>query len=121
MKTITTMTLLASGLLAAGAGSDRADQDIITKSFSVKTGGKLVMNVDRGSIHVTTSDSDKVDVKVVREVRRASASQAKEVLEQHKIEITESGNEVTVDARKPQKHFWGNNLFNNLRVDYTVA
>ena len=67
------------------------------------------MNVDRGSIHVTTSDSDKVDVKVVREVRRVSAAQSKEILEQHKINITESGNEVRVEAEHPKKGGWGHN------------
>ena len=46
----------------------------MTKTFPIKPGGKLVMNVDRGSIHITTSVSDRVEVKVTRELKNSSAT-----------------------------------------------
>ena len=52
------LKLLTLALVAAGAVAAHADQDIITKSFPVKAGGKLILKVDRGSVHITTTDSD---------------------------------------------------------------
>jgi DUF4097 and DUF4098 domain-containing protein YvlB len=112
---------LVLALLAAGAVTANADQDVITKSFAVKAGGKLSLNVDRGSIHITTSDSDKVDVKITRELKQASSNEAKRVFEQHKIELTSKDNEVKIEAENPQKRFGFNNPFNRLQVDYTIT
>jgi DUF4097 and DUF4098 domain-containing protein YvlB len=113
--------LLALGLFAAGAASAQADQDVTTRAFSVKAGGKLVMNVDRGSIHITTSDSDKVDITITRELKHVSTSEAKKVFEQHRIELSSTDNEVKIEALNPQKTRAFKNAFNRLHVDYTVA
>src|SRR5258708_6634507 len=121
MKTIA--ALLAFGIIAATAATASAEQDTITKSFPVKPGGNLVMKVDRGSIHITTSDSDKVNITVVRELKSVSPSKAKEVFAQHKIEMTSSDGEVKIEAENPQKNrtWLSTNPFNRLQVDYTVA
>jgi DUF4097 and DUF4098 domain-containing protein YvlB len=113
--------LLVIALFAAAALTANADQDLITKSFPVKTGGKLIMNVDRGSIHITTSDSDKVEVKITRELKNTSTAEAKKVFEQHKITMTSSGNEVDIEAQNPQKTFSFNNPISRLQVDYAIA
>ncbi len=110
------LKFLAIGLLAASAVIAKADQDVITKTFPVKAGGRLTMNVDRGSIHITTSDSDKVDVKIARELKGASASEAKKVFEQHKIELSSTDNDVKITAENPHTR-----QFNRLQVDYTIA
>ena len=113
--------LVALTLFAAGTVIAKADEDVITRSFPVKAGGKLTLNVDRGSVHITTSDSDNVAVKITRELQRASAAEAKKVFEQHKIELSSTDNEVKVEAQNPQKGFGFNNPFNRLKVDYTIA
>ena len=113
--------LLVLALFAAGAVIANADDDVITRSFPVKPGGKLTLDVDRGSVHITTSDSDKVDVKITRELKRASAAEAKKVFEQHKIELSSTDNEVKIEAQNPQKHFGFNSPFNRLQVNYTIA
>src|SRR5215467_11040852 len=69
-------TLLGLALLVTGAVTGRAEQDLITKTFPVKAGGKLILNVDRGSVHISTSDSDKVDIKVTRELKNGSTAEA---------------------------------------------
>jgi DUF4097 and DUF4098 domain-containing protein YvlB len=117
MKTKTNLTILALAFFTGCAL--RAEQDMINKSFPVKSGGKLLMDVDRGSIHVTTSDSDKVEVQVTREVRRTSARKAKDIIAQHKIDVSESGNDVRIEAKNHGGAF--NKIFNNLQVDYTIA
>src|SRR5438445_4471240 len=115
------VSLVAFALLTVGTVIANADEDVITRSFPAKPGGKLTLNVDRGSIHITTSDSDKVDVKITRELKRASAAEAKKVFERHKIELSATNNEVKIEAQNPQKHFGFNSPFNRLQVDYTIA
>jgi len=120
--TTTSLSFLSVALLALGIGSVRAEQDIITKSFDVKPGAKLVMKVDRGSIHINTSNSEKVDVKIVREVKRVSESKARAIIEQHRIDLSESDGKVLISAENPQqKKSFGKNPFNNLQVDYTIS
>lgn len=123
MKKRLYLPLFSLALFAAGASTIYAEQDVITRSLPVKPGGTLVMKVDRGTVHVASSDSDKVDVKVVRELKRASAGKAKEIFEQHKIEITGSDNQVTIEAENPQRKLTTgfSNPFNNLQVDYTIS
>jgi DUF4097 and DUF4098 domain-containing protein YvlB len=120
MKTIA--SLIALGIITAFSSTARAEKDTITKTFPIKAGGNLVMKVDRGSIQITTSDSDKVEVTVLRELKNTSPSKAKEVFAQHKIEMTSSDNEVKIDAENPQQsRSWGSSPFNHLHVEYTVA
>jgi DUF4097 and DUF4098 domain-containing protein YvlB len=113
--------LLTLALFTAGAITVQAEQDETTKTFAIKPGGKLVMNVDRGSIHVTTSDSEKVEVRITRELKDASAAEAKRVFEQHKIELTSTDQEVKIEATSPPRSSGLKNLFNRMQVDYTIA
>lgn len=114
---------LTLALVAAGALTAKADEDLLTKSFPVTAGGKLVMNVDRGSIRITTSDSDKVNVKISRELKNVSAAEAKKIFEQHKIEMISKDNEVRIEAKRPEKITIPglDNPFNRLQVEYTIA
>jgi hypothetical protein len=108
--------------LLSAAHITAAEQDIITKSFTAKPGGHLLLKVDRGSIHITTSNSDKVDVKIIRELKRASASKAQEIYALHKIDLSQSGDTVKIEADNPQKsRLFGNNPFNHLHVEYNIS
>lgn len=80
--------------------------------FQVSPGGRLVLDVDRGSIEVTTSDEAAVNLTVHREVKRASDSTAREMLDQHQLTFTQDGNSVVVKARmlKPDRSWRGPNL-----------
>ena len=113
--------LVVLALFAAGAVIANADDDVITRSFLVKPGGKLTLDVDRGSVHITTSDSDKVDVKITRELNGGSTAEAKKVCDQHKSELISKDNEVKIEAEKPKMNFSFNNPFSQLRVNYAIA
>src|SRR5258708_26138594 len=117
--------LLALALVAVCAPGEKAAEDgaedVITRTFPVKAGGTLTLDVDRGSIHLTTSNSDKVDVKITRELKNASTAEAKKAFEQHKIEMTSTDNEVKIEAKSPQTFFSFKSPFSRLQVDYTIA
>ncbi len=99
----------------------KSEQDVITKTFPVKPGGQLIMNVDRGSIHITTSDSDKVDVAITRGLTGVSSAEAKKIFEQHKIKLSSSESGVKIEAEKPQKIGLFRNPFSRLQVDYAIV
>jgi DUF4097 and DUF4098 domain-containing protein YvlB len=113
--------LLALASLALSMVTAKPEQDVITNTFPVKAGGKLIINADRGSIRITTSDSDMVDVKVTRELRHSSNAEARKVFAQHKIEMSSTDNEVRIEGHAPQELHGFKNPINRLQVDFVVA
>lgn len=98
-----------------------AEPEVITRSFDVEPGGELKMRVDRGSIQVKTSAASKVEVKVVRELRGAGESKAKNTYARHKIAMTQSGSSVSIEAESQTKWSWFGNPLNRMRVQYIVT
>ncbi|MGZ8899808.1 MAG: DUF4097 family beta strand repeat-containing protein [Limisphaerales bacterium] len=120
---------LACVLTLATVGA-HAEQDVITESFNVKQGDMLHMRVDRGSIKVVTADTETVDIKVVRDVKRASDSEAREVYEKHQIEIAQEDDTIRIEADNPSPgvrkrffFFWRTmqHPFQNLQVEYIIT
>jgi DUF4097 and DUF4098 domain-containing protein YvlB len=109
------LCLLSALLLPAL--SALAEQDVINKSFDANAGGTLSMNVDRGSIKILTGNADKVEIEVVRELKRATEEKAKDVFEQHQIEFSQDGGTIRIEADNGGLR----NLFNNLQVEYTIT
>src|SRR5687768_13573828 len=90
-------TFVISALLFT-ASTALAEQDVINKSFNARPGGTLSMNVDRGSIKVLTANTDKVEIEVVRELKRAFGQEAEDVFKQHQIEFSQDGETVRIEA-----------------------
>jgi DUF4097 and DUF4098 domain-containing protein YvlB len=97
-------------------------EDRITRSFDVKPGGWLKIMADRGSIEVNTSGRDRVDVEITREVDTWTDSEAEEILENFEIELSQSGNDVIIEAkfRKKFSSFW-DRIRNRLKVRFIVT
>jgi len=120
MNKILSIAFVSGNLFAVSLFA--ANKDVIEQSFNVKPGGKLTMVVDRGSIQISTSDSDKVEVRVVREVKRGSQSKARELFDLHKVEFNHNGDNVDVRAENPHKfRAFRKDPFNNLQVEYNVS
>jgi serine/threonine protein kinase len=73
----------------------------LSKSFAVGRDGKLMMDVDRGGVHVVGADQDTVEVRVTRNVRRASGSEAKGILADENLVLRQVGNAITITAQEP--------------------
>src|SRR5262245_23126742 len=71
-------------------------QGELQKSFSVQPGGRLVMDVQPGSINVRTTNSAQVVVDIIRKVERAIDSGGEEILRQHEVAFEQQGNTVIV-------------------------
>lgn len=89
--------------------------------FQVSSGGRLVMDLDRGSIEVTTSDHPTVAITVVREVKRGSDRTAQEIIDNHQLTFSQDGSTVLVKAKmakNPLQSWWGPSL--SVRYQVTV-
>lgn len=93
-----TATILAVGLLAAGQAytAPAQAQGTIERSFQVQPGGTLTVDASFGHIEVTTASGNAVSVTVKREVRDRYASDASRLYGEHKVDISQSGNDVSV-------------------------
>jgi len=109
--------LLAVSTLAASDVEDR-----LTQSYQVKPGGKLAVEVDRGSIEVKSADGDQVAIEVLRKVSRESRARAEEVLKNHEVKFTQDGD--TVQVRAELNSGWASNWRDkgrNLQVRYLIS
>src|SRR2546428_6084800 len=64
--------LLGVGIVLGASEYDRNFE----KDFPVSSGGKLIVEADRGSIEVNSDTSDKIHVRVLRRVKGGSQAQA---------------------------------------------
>src|SRR5688572_14060200 len=117
---ITTKLLAVFCAITFTASALAAEQDVTEKMFEAKPGGTLEMRVDRGSIKILSADSGKVEIKVVRELKRGSKQEARQAYEKHKIEMTQNGDTVLIRAEQPSFLKGLKNSQRNLQVDYTI-
>jgi DUF4097 and DUF4098 domain-containing protein YvlB len=109
-------------LLALSPHGLAADYEAnLEKSFSVNSGGKLVLDVDRGSVTVNGESAGKVEVHVFRKIKGASKEKADETFKNHEVVLAQDGNTVSVTAKDKSRsrivHFGEPNL----QVRYEIS
>jgi hypothetical protein len=114
------LTLLLLTLTSCAALA--ATEEQTNKTFQVQPGGKLVVDVDFGSIGVTTNSTDAVAVSVWRKVTRGSAEEEQKYLSENPVVFVQDGNTVTVQAhsKTKEKFHWFGGLKNRNEAKYTI-
>jgi len=113
--------LLALLLIASTLNCLAVDHEAnIEKSFSVTSGGKLVVDADRGSIIVATDAAEKVEIRVFRKIQGGSKGKAEESFQNHDITVSQDGNTVSVVARDKRRARVLNFAQANLEVRYEI-
>jgi hypothetical protein len=99
---------LGAGLLALAWVVNRDSETVrasaqgdIQRTFSVRPGGRLIMDVEPGSIEVKTTGDSRIVVDVSRRVDRAGDSRAEEILSQHEVNFEQQGNDLMIRAKFP--------------------
>lgn len=112
-----TLILLFASCLVASAETDEQ----INKSFTVQPGGKLVVDVDFGSIEVNTNSATEVTVDVLRKVTRSTKADEEAFLRDHPVTFSQDGKTVTISSRSKLK--FGNWWHGNQRTEgkYTIT
>jgi len=91
--------VLMVGSLAACAETEEQ----INKRFAVQPGGKLVVDVDFGSIDVNTNATSEVIVDVLRKVSRRNKSDEEAFLSERPVTFSQDGDTVTIRSRRQKK------------------
>jgi DUF4097 and DUF4098 domain-containing protein YvlB len=91
-------TVAVAFLILAAATARAEVEDKITKSFEAAPGGQLVVEVDRGSIEVKTSDAGAVNIEITRKAS-GSRSKAEKTLKDHVVTTRQTDDKVEVRAK----------------------
>jgi hypothetical protein len=91
-----TLCLLPLTALAALA----ATEEQLNQHFTVQPEGKLVVDVDFGSIELATHETDEVVVDVWRKITRRNKADEEEFLKDHPVTFSQDGTTVTVRSRR---------------------
>ncbi|MEO7725501.1 MAG: DUF4097 family beta strand repeat-containing protein [Chthoniobacterales bacterium] len=95
MKNLLTISAL---VLVSALNARAATEENIHETRPAKPGGKLVVEVDFGSIEVTPGDNDKVVIDAHRKIEASSKEKEKEYFAAVPITITTEGESVIVRA-----------------------
>src|SRR2546426_11417341 len=98
-----TMKLTSVLLLASCLTLSAETQEQINKRFTVQPGGKLVVDVDFGSIEIRTNATGEVVVDVFRKVSRGSKADEEAFLAERPVAFSQDGHSVTVYSRAKTK------------------
>src|SRR6188474_755589 len=91
--------LAVTCLLSLGIHTARAMvEGNLKKTFTVSPGGKLVVDADRGSIEVNSTKDSAVQVEVFRKITGTRDVRGQAILDDHKVNMEQEGNTVTVRA-----------------------
>lgn len=116
---LTTFLLLATSFTALAATEEQ-----INKKFTVHPGGRVVVDVDFGSIKVSAGAGSEVSVDAWRKVSRKSKSAEEEFLSKYPVVITQDGDTITVRERQKSENgwlsFWGFHNRNEAKYIITV-
>jgi DUF4097 and DUF4098 domain-containing protein YvlB len=94
--------------------------DSINKTFQVAPGGRLTLDVNFGSIEVSTSADKEVHIEVLRKVKTSDSKKAEEILKNHQVDFRQEGNDVSVKTLNSGMSFW-RNFSNHLEVRYVIT
>jgi DUF4097 and DUF4098 domain-containing protein YvlB len=95
-------------------------RDEVHKSFQVQPGGKLSLDTDAGSVEISSGSTNAVHVNVARESRGNTNEEAEQELRQLRLDFRQDGNDIYIQARWPEDHFWGFNRRNERRLRFEI-
>jgi hypothetical protein len=120
MKYKTTPLLLTAIIIASTFSAVAASEERINREIDVQPGGKLVLDVDFGTVDLRTGADNKVALEAFRSIDFGDEAKEKEYLAAVPTTITAERNTVTVRVRatKEARHNW----FHHSRMDgrYTI-
>jgi DUF4097 and DUF4098 domain-containing protein YvlB len=117
------ITMVAAGVAGVQDGYAQDTKDSIKRSFKVRPGGTLYLDMDHGNIEIVSSQSDMVLVEVERRATTDNREEAKRLFDSHDLSFQQSGNDIKLKSRYDQEKQqfwdkWGDR--NRLRVSLLV-
>jgi DUF4097 and DUF4098 domain-containing protein YvlB len=114
---------LCLGWVLVAAAAFAATEETLQKTFNVGTGGKLVIDVNGGSVEVKATDRKNVHIDVYRKATSrgffgGSEQKERAELEANKVTFAQEGDQVIVKARRDKDAPRNSNV--NLNSRFTV-
>ncbi|HEY2615143.1 MAG TPA: DUF4097 family beta strand repeat-containing protein [Chthoniobacterales bacterium] len=108
-------------LVIAASTAAALSEENVNQQLDGAPGGKLIVDVDFGTIDVSAGADDKVDVAAHRKIDSVNEAQEKEYLAAAPVTVSKEGNTITIRARRQEKER-NNNWLGRCRMDarYTV-
>ena len=100
---MTILLRILSILIALAFSAFALTEENVNVTRDAKSGGKLVVDVDFGTIDVAPGDNDKVVVNASRKIVASSKEKETEYFAAAPITVTNEGNTVTVRARRAKE------------------
>ena len=97
-----------------------ASEENISQQVDATPGGKLIVDVDFGTIDVTTGADDKVALEAQRKIDFGNEAREKEYFSATPVTITKDGNVITVRARGSKQQKWWNFGHSETHGQYTI-
>ena len=99
-----------------------ATEEQTNKTFQVSPGGTLIVDVDFGSIDVSTNSTGAVTMNVWRKVSRGSAEEEQKFLSENPVVFVQDGSTITVRAhsKTKEKSHWLSGFKNRNEAKYTI-
>jgi len=98
-----------------------ATEEKLNQRFSVQPGGAVVVEVDFGSIDVSTNATSEVIVDVWRKIGRRKKTDAEAFLRDNPVKFTQEGNTVTIRSHGRSKSSWSWSGRNQNEAKYTIS
>jgi hypothetical protein len=111
-----TLLLLGTTSVALAATEEKLNQ-----RFSIQPGGTVAVDVDFGSIDVSTNATSEVVVDVWRRIGRRKKADEEAFLRDNPVEFTQEGNRVTVRSHGKSKWSWSMSGRNQNEAKYTIT
>src|SRR5437016_2223556 len=115
------MKLIPMLMFASSLAVCAETEEQINKRFAVQPGGKVVVDVDFGSIDVSTNATSEVVVDVYRKVNRRNKSSEEEFLRERPVTFSQDGNTVTIRSRAKSKMGWSWHGWQRTEGKYTIT
>src|SRR3984893_3232727 len=90
-------------LCLAAAPAFALSEENVSQTLDGTPGGRLIVDVDFGTIDVSAGADDKVAVEAHRKIDSDNEAQEKEYLASAPVTVSKEGNTVTVRARRQNK------------------
>lgn len=92
----------------------------INQEFDTPSGGRLVVDVDFGTVEVTVGSEGKASIQAHRKIDSDNEAQEKAYFAEAPLVIDQQGDIITVRARRPERKEWSWSGHCNMDAQYTV-
>jgi DUF4097 and DUF4098 domain-containing protein YvlB len=114
-------TLLAIAFIASAFAASATEEENLSRTFTVQPGGELVVDVDFGSIEVSSHPTADVSIEVHRLIGLKSSAKEKEFLQDNPVVFFQNGGTVTIKQRgKRQNGVWNWLGSRRMEAKYTI-